>query len=198
MKGLAPLVPDTFSSLKWRDTIMFEIPPHGDQPLIRVFDNSDELQKATGHRVCHGYFDAKENLIVATADSVAHEIGHFKDFRSGRMKVVGEIDDPQERIEARLRNEIVAILFSYAKCGQGGATLKHEVKFLDWIRYLANREDHSLLQRKIESLKFSEIQDLAEWLTLSTQSWFDRLQFIFRSYLTDEQFVLTYHASSKG
>lgn len=177
---------------------MIQIPRDGDTPLIKLFQTLEELQRETGQKVAHGFYDPTTNTILATIDSVAHEIGHYRDLKSGRIKNVTEIQDTAKRIEARIRNELVAILFASAKCGGGGAHFGYEVDFLVWLDFMRGQESfgpHS--GTHIKDLKLSEIQDLADFLADQNQQWFSKLEYIFRHYLGEEHEVLTYSVKSK-
>ncbi|MDB5037640.1 MAG: hypothetical protein JWQ35_1168 [Bacteriovoracaceae bacterium] len=175
----------------------FTIPTEKGEPTIKVFESVKELQAETGQTVCHGFFDAESNMIIATADSVAHEVGHYLDFKSGKLKVLKNSASPIKKIEACLRNEIVAILFAYTKCGEGGASLIYEVRFLEWLRFTRRSQKFGPhAERSLLELNLKEIQDLADWVTLSEHSWFDRLNYFFKNYLADDQTILTYGQNS--
>jgi hypothetical protein len=179
---------------------MIEIPRNGDIPLIKLYHDLDELQRETGQTVFHGIFDANKNMILATIDSVAHEIGHYKDFRSGKLINILEISDPMERVSARIRNEMVAIIFASSRAGDGGTSLEYEINFLSWLDYQRSHEKKfgPHFDKEISSLKLNEIQELSDWLSAPTQSWFERLQIIFKSYLLDEFEVMTYGRAHSG
>ncbi len=176
------------------------IPPLGDQPTIIVFDSPQELQAETGQSLCHGLFDPKKNTILATADSVAHEIGHYLDFKSGQFRIVSSHFSSEEKISARLRNEIVAILFAYAKVGEGGTSLSYEWQFVKWLMFMranVNRfGPHTDIS--LNNLKLEQIQEIADWLTNHEHPWFARLKFFFGSYLTDEDAHQTYGFLTHG
>ncbi|MBN8554192.1 MAG: hypothetical protein J0L93_02010 [Deltaproteobacteria bacterium] len=173
---------------------MIEIPRNGDTPLIKLFQSLKELQTHTGETTFHGIFDANQNMILATIDSVAHEIGHYKDFRSGKLKNVSDIQDAQLRISARMRNEIVAILFASSRAGDGGTSIDYEIDFISWLDFQRSREKNfgPSSSKKLSDLKFNEIQELADWLSIPTQIWFKKLQLIFKNYLNNERELMTY------
>lgn len=170
------------------------IPPRGDDPQILIFDSAEELQKETGQSVAHGYFDPKSNSIFATADSVAHEIGHYLDFKSGRLKSAANHLSVEQKTAFRLRNEVVAILFAYAKCGDGGASLPYEYQFIKWLRFMRTEVERfgPHHETPMEKLKLAEIQNLADWLTDHEHPWFERLRHFFQTYLVDEDVHMTY------
>lgn len=169
------------------------IPSQNGQPVVRIFESLQELEQETGQSGYHGLFDANTNTILATADSVAHEIGHYLDFKSGLLKNVTEISDPTKKKEASLRNEIVAILFAYTKCGEGGTCLTYEARFLEWLAFTRkSKEFGPSAEKNLSELTFKEIQELATWLVSSEHSWFERLEFFFKGYLTDERSFVTY------
>jgi hypothetical protein len=171
------------------------IPPLKDEPTIKVFDTIQELTADTGYQGYHGIYDPKANMILATADSLPHEIGHYRDYRSGRMRIVSRIEDPLLRAEARLRNEIVAIMFAYAKVGEGGTSLEHEYRFLQWIEFMRKGKTFGPhCAKKFNQFTLGEMQDFAEWLVMHEHPWFSRLEYMFRSYLTNEMLTLTYGA----
>jgi len=175
---------------------MREIEARADEPKIQICESLAELEQITGLRNIHGFFDAEKNLIVATSDSLAHEVAHFKDYRSGRMLFLSQISDPLQRVEAKLRNEIVAILFAYTKSGTGGASLSYEHQFMRWLEFI--RASETALPHgdtSLSNLKFSQIQDLAETLCQHHHAWFARLEILFGSYLKDEHLTLTYGQS---
>lgn len=173
------------------------IPAEGDHPTIKVFESLDELARETGQSVCHGFFDVRAYTIMATADSVAHEIGHFLDIKSKKFKDLSKATSLSEKIEASLRNEIVAVLFAYSKCLEGGTSLSYETQFIEWLKHSRKHLDFGPHPKKeLSKFSFREIQDLAEWLTDPKQSWFKRLTHFFRSYLADEARILTYGQKS--
>lgn len=171
----------------------FTIPPQGGQPTIKVFDSLDELQSETGQRTCHGFFDARSNTIFATADSIAHEVGHFLDVKSGKFKDPDRLQSSIEKIEACLRNEIVAVLFAYTKCGEGGTSLIHEARFIEWLRFSRKAQAFGPSpEASLGDLDFKQIQELGTWISASEHPWFDRIKTFFKTYLVDEAKILTY------
>lgn len=176
---------------------MIQIPREGDTPLIKLFQTIEELQRETGQKVFHGIYDPKSNTIMATIDSVAHEVGHYRDLRSGRLRNIQEISNQEKRIEARIRNEIVAILFASSKCGDAGTAIPYEIEFMTWLDYTRARSTHwPHATKSLKDLKLNEMQDLADFVSDSHQPWFEKLEFIFREYLGQEHDVLTYSVKS--
>lgn len=172
---------------------MLEIPAKGDQPHIKLYENLDELAEHTGQRVQHGYFDAQNRMIVATLDSVAHEIGHYKDFQSGKLKSLRGISDPSERVQATLRNEIVAILFARTKMGPQAKFLEHEIALQEWLQFMrAQNKFGPHGGTALDDLSFAQIQDFAEWVVKLEHPWFQRLEYIFRHYLQEDHMPVTY------
>lgn len=157
-------------------------------PTIHLYDTAEELFEATGQRTAEGYFDAKENVIVATIHSVAHEIGHYRDFESGRMVVITPSLNATERAQARLRNEIVATLFARSKTDSVEAFAQHEVDFLAWFELERNRENLPFdYLYDLGSWPFSRIQDFADYVVQNQHPWFGHLLSIFRPYLSGEE-----------
>lgn len=176
---------------------MFQVPREGETPLIKLFQTVSELQKETGQRVFHGIYDSSTNTIMATIDSVAHEIGHYRDFKSGRLVNPADLSDPQRRIEARIRNEIVAILYASTKVGDAGTALEYEIEFLTWLEYMrktSNFGPHH--HRNLSDLTLKEIQDIADFTSNAETPWFERLEYLFREYLSSEHEILTYNKIS--
>jgi hypothetical protein len=176
---------------------MIEIQPQkpGD-PLLQVYDSIDELSTAIGQNQSHGFFDPRSNTIVATWDSVAHELGHFKDFQSGRMKNPRLATKPEEQASATIRNEIVAILYSHQKTGVPSGLLAYETDFLEWFYLEQKRKQFSQWPEEFKDWTFPQIQDFAEWAAHPQRDWCARLEFIFRDYLTQHHFMLTYQSGS--
>ncbi len=177
---------------------MVEVPAQGDEPRMRLFESLDELSRETGQSVSHGYFDATNNMIVATLDSCAHEVGHYRDWKSGRMKFVKADDLPLVKAQGRMRNEIVAIIFAHQKVPSHKGLLDYELGFIEWFLFMLKRNKFEtfmrpeLCRRPIDQWMLSDIQDMAEWLVREDHEWFERLEFIFRHYNVDTHLTLTY------
>ncbi len=168
------------------------------EPRLQLYESIQELRKDTGQKVSHGYFDAANNTVVATLYSVAHELGHFHDYRSGKMKVIASIKNKTEKSSARIRNEIVAILYARSKVKAKEHFLDYEQEFLDW--FLFNRASKTFgphPEFEIENLKIEKIQEISDWVVLKDRPWLEKLRHIFRHYLLDEQPSLTYHRSPR-
>lgn len=146
------------------------------EPEILLFENLEELQKELGHSVTHGLYDSQTNRIYATTASVAHELGHYKDRKSGRMILVNQNLSEDDREYAILRNELVAILYSWHKQAVVENFLPHEREVLELIFFYHPDFDFSHIQ-------FSEIQDLAEELLKTNSKAFGRLKHLFKHYL---------------
>ncbi len=177
---------------------MVEVPAQGDEPRMRLFESLDELAGETGQNVSHGYFDATQNMIVATLDSCAHEVGHYRDWKSGRMAFIKPEDSALIRAQKRMRNEIVAILFAYQKVPSHPGLLDYEKNFLEWFLFTLKRNTFEkfsrpeICRRPFDQWMLSDIQDMAEWLVREDHGWFERLEFIFRHYNVDTHLTLTY------
>jgi hypothetical protein len=175
---------------------MLEIPGVNGEPTIKIFDDVSELQKHCGEKLTHGYFDPRQNVIIATVASVAHEIGHYRDFRSGRMKPFQEALSSEERARLRIRNEIVAILFAYQRVSDQYGLLPYEREFIEWIVFHWDRSksfaDWKQRAPHVAQLKFEQIQDLGDWLLKPEQDWGKRLRKIFHAYLRTENEMMTY------
>lgn len=173
---------------------MIEVPANGEEPRIRIYENKEELERETGMKTVHGYFDPKENIIIATLDTVAHEVGHYLDFKHGGLKIAAQLKDPIERSQAKMRNEIVAILYAHKKLGGKGKYLPHEVDFLEWLYFMKSQKKDFGPHAEIpyEKLSVSQIQEIANWVVLSEHEWFQKLEHIFRAYLQEENMALTY------
>jgi hypothetical protein len=177
---------------------MVEVEPKEGEPRLRLFESLEELRRETGETHTHGYFDPATNTIVATLDSCAHELGHWKDYQSGRMRMVQPALDGLERAQSRMRNEIVAILFAAQKVTPGPQLLDYERNFCDWFLFMLKKQKFSdfmrpeVLSKTFSAWSFSEIQDFSEWVVKEHHDWFERLEFIFRHYLQDTHVALTY------
>lgn len=175
-----------------------EIPTLNGMPTVKIFNSQQEIEAETHIKLCHGFYDPSKNLILATADSVAHEIGHFRDIRSGKFKELCANQSRNDVIEAKMRNELVAILFSYSKCGIGGTTLEHEYKLMSWLLF-QHQKNHlgDFNQKPIQEWTLTEIQDASDWLVKHEHPWRERLEFLFKGYLIDQHISLTYSADSR-
>ncbi len=165
-------------------------------PRIHVCESLAELEKLTGLKLCHGFFDPQKFEIYATADSIAHEVGHVKDISSGLYRSPAQEVDALGRATALLRNETVAILFAYSKMGIGAANLPHEVKLVDWLLFETKRKSFAK-DIQFESASMSAIQNFAQWLVEPEHAWRRHLEFIFRGYLINEQETLWYNRRSE-
>lgn len=156
------------------------IPPQepGD-PEIYVFDSQEELQAYLGYPQVHGLYDSKQNKIYATWDSLAHEIAHYKDQRSGRFRNP-DIYQKNEKTFAHIRNEAVAILYAWQKSANPDQYLSFEKEFLEIVYFALENEAHSF--GELKTLRFSELQDLADWLCQEHHIWAGRLKHLFSHY----------------
>jgi len=161
---------------------MERIPPNGDEPEIWLFERASDLREQLGHAQTHGMYDPKENRIYATWKSLPHEIAHFKDFKSGKMKKVSEIKNPEQKKEAQLRNEILAVIYAWQKKQDLDAFLTHEKEFLECLYYMIEKK---LLEidRELEKLSFKELQNLAEKVATKENPLFEKIEALFAHYL---------------
>lgn len=170
---------------------------------MKIFRSFEELRLETGEKLTHGYFDPETNTIVATLDSCAHEIGHYRDFKSGRLRRILPTDSPTARAQGRMRNEIVAILFAAQKVSPGPQLLRYERDFIEWFLFSVEKKQFDafvkpeILAQPLKNWALSDIQDLADWVVKEEHPWFERLEFIFRHYLQDEHITLTYSSKKR-
>ena len=155
-------------------------PAHQDCPEIFLFETSAELQAHLGIQNTHGLYETASKKIYATPESLAHEFAHFRDHESGRYQFPNHFKEPRLKDQARIRNEIVAVLFSWQKTANLKGLLSHEKDFLDWFHYQQDKTSGSN-DKDFKSWKFREIQDYAEWV--SSSSHFPKLRHIFSHYL---------------
>ena len=154
-----------------------------EQPEIYLYESIEELRSVLGYPHVHGLYEPSKNRIHATPISLAHELAHFKDHLSGDFK------DPEnyqgeERIQAHIRNEAVAILYAWLKQAQTKNFLDYEKEFLD-LAYFASS---SLTPPKdINLFKFSDIQKFIDWLCSPEHSWYPRLRKIFEHYWKEKE-----------
>ena len=165
-------------------------------PRIHVCQNAEEMEKISGIKLCHGFFDPKKFEIYATADSIAHEVGHVKDISSGLFRSASTDLDSSQRATWLMRNEAVAIFFAFSKVGIGGANLPHEAHLINWIEFQTKKKSFEKLC-DLKNASFDEIQKFASWLTEPAHSWRKHLEFIFRAYLINEQETLWYNRRSE-
>lgn len=175
---------------------MVEIPGINGEPTIKIFDDLKELRSQCGEKLTHGYFDPSQNLILATVASVAHEIGHYRDFKSGKMKPLSSLLSSEDRSNQIIRNEIVAILFSYQRVSDRYGLITYERDFIEWVVYQWDRaKEFGLWKSKaahVSQLKFGDLQDLAAWLVEPQHPWADQLKIMFATYLKSETEIMMY------
>lgn len=162
---------------------MRKFPADGQLPEIWLFESPAELRECLGHASSYGAYFPEENRIYALESSLAHEVAHFKDHKSGRMKNPRELPDPKSRRKARLRNEIVAILYSWQKTAQVENLKAHEKSFLEWFYFLLENKKLTLPKDEFENLHFSELQEIAERLVTESSEWSIQLEVFFEHYL---------------
>lgn len=186
-----------------------EIPSEAGMPAVKICNSPEEVQSEANIKLCHGFYDPQRNLIIATADSVAHEIGHFRDIKSGRFKKISTdasglnterlaAASCRDTIADKMRNELVAILFAFSKCGIGGTTLEHEYKLMSWIQFQHSKNQFERFNSKpISNWTLGEIQDATEWIVRPEHAWRERLEFLFKGYLLDDHLSFKYSPNSR-
>lgn len=138
------------------------------------------MQAHLGIQNTHGLYETIGKRIYATPDSLAHEFAHFRDHQSGRYQFPKAAKEPKAKEQARIRNEIVAVLFSWQKTAKISSLLPHEKDFLDWFHYQHERAE-TKNSKEFQAWKFQEIQNFAEWVVTSKH--FSKLRHIFAHYL---------------
>ena len=161
----------------------------------------EEIETIAGQKFCHGVYLPASNTIVATADSIAHEIAHFRDIQSGKFMNPLSMTTEEDRRAAKIGNENIAILFSFQKCGHGGAHLQHEKRFTDWIQFnwpSISKDYPSVAKSNLHELKFSDLQSFSSWLVEQKHPWREQLEFYFRSYLAEPSTTFLYSRDSSA
>ena len=151
-----------------------------------MYDSLDELRNELGQPLTHGLYDPALNCIHATKETLAHEIAHYRDLQSGRMPRPAQIENLNERRRARLRNEIVAILFSWIKTREIKHLAEHERRFLEWLYFLIDR-GVATPQEPLETMSFEEMQNFATDLVDYSDQENAALDTIFRHYIPEEE-----------
>ncbi|PIR23706.1 MAG: hypothetical protein COV44_01390 [Deltaproteobacteria bacterium CG11_big_fil_rev_8_21_14_0_20_45_16] len=159
------------------------IPAQADEPEIILFSSLSELTSYLGYPCTHGLFDAKQNKIYATKQSLAHEIAHFKDFKSRRMKSIGAMKTEEDKISAVLRNEMVAILYAWSRKPEPQDFLKHEKELLEAFYYCKDNQIIEGLKKELEDMSFKEIQALAETLSSPNFELYPKFKTLFHHYM---------------
>jgi hypothetical protein len=149
------------------------IPHNGDEPEIRLFPTIADLRTHLGHAYTHGMYDPKTNTIYATWHSLPHELGHYKDFISGKMSY-----DP----DGQLRNELLAVLFAWQKHPDLHSFLSHEKEFLEAFYYMLEREIIKF-EKEFQKAAFSEIQEIANDLSKPEHPLYKKTKNLFKHYL---------------
>lgn len=154
------------------------------EPDIWLYDKASDLQAHWGYPAVNGFFDLATNTIHATRDSLAHEIAHFKDIQSGRFvdwqKTSLSLCD---QTSAQIRNEVVAIVYAWRKNAEPEKFSKFEKELLELIYHILDTEHFPYDNRDLASLKFSEIQDLADWISKPERGFRPKLEQIFGHYI---------------
>lgn len=162
------------------------LPAQEGLPEIVLYDSLEELRKALGQPLTHGLYDKEQHRIHATAQSLAHEIAHFKDFKSGRLVSTESINDPAQRRRARIRNEMVAIIFAWIKTREVSVLPEHEKKFLEWL-YLMIDSGRLTPEEPLETMSFQSIQNFAERILNEAKDQERVLAQIFKHYLKEPE-----------
>ncbi|TVQ79085.1 MAG: hypothetical protein EA369_05805 [Bradymonadales bacterium] len=153
-----------------------------EEPEILLFDSVDEIRKELGFVGTHGVFDPNEFKIYATLQSLPHEIGHYKDFRSGRMRPPHLEGSVETKNLARLRNEMVATLYAWKKTADPTFLLPYEREFIEWVYFQIDR-GHSLHTHELKDWSFSDIQDFVEHFIANKPTELKKLRTLFAHYL---------------
>lgn len=141
----------------------------GHEPDVYLYDTVEELRQELGYPFVSGLFDDEANVIHATRESLAHEIAHFKDKKSGRYLNWQELKSPEERRRAQIRNELVAILYSWKKMAEPQFFHAFEQEILELFYYQIDQGFLPERAGQLSDLTFSDIQDFAElWLQNSS------------------------------
>jgi len=143
-----------------------------------LFDSVDELRQELGQPTTRGLFDIESNTIFATPSTVAHEIGHYKDHLSGKMIDWSKLQDKQSQRSARIRNELVAVIYAWKKDPRVNNLHDWEKELLDLVYYELSQDSYDF-----DSLKFYEIQELADRLSSEDYEKRQRLEFLLCHYL---------------
>lgn len=170
---------------------MHTIPADKDLPEIYLFESKEELEKYMESKNISGAFSAADNRVYATKESLAHELAHFKDHKSGKMPRPNATNSKEETTKALVRNEIVAVAYSWQKLGTPEILLKHEKEFLELYYFLHERRSLNNL-KPIEELSFAEIQSLAEELSDNSHPYFEKTKYLFEHYIDASHRQITY------
>ncbi len=162
------------------------IPSQEGLPEIHLFSSVKELREQLGHAYTHGLYDKEKNRIYATYESLSHEIAHFRDYVSGQMPSPDSISDPVTRRRARIRNEIVAIMFSWIKTREISKLPEHEKRFLEWLYFMID-SGRLTPDEPLELMSFKKLQSFAERIMNEAQEQERVLVEIFKHYLKEEE-----------
>jgi len=162
------------------------IPAQDGLPEIHLFEDSNELRQHLGHAYTHGMFDRENNRIYATPASLSHEIAHFRDYHSGLMPRAEAIKDPATRRRAKIRNEVVAILFSWIKTREIKRLPEHERRFLEWLYFMID-SNRLTPEEPLENLNFSKLQQFAHRVVTECGDQEAVLSELFKHYLSEDE-----------
>jgi len=165
---------------------MKHIPPRETEPEIFLFESLEDLREELGHSHTHGLYDSVKNRIYATWDSLPHEIAHFKDFRSGKLRTIRKITDPKEKVRTLLRNEMLAVLYAWQKLAKPSSFLSYEKEFLEAVYYFIENQSASNM-KSLDHFSFSELQEFADKLASPEHPLFEKFKVLFSHYLDGTQ-----------
>jgi hypothetical protein len=174
----------TFEQARLRIERVQHLKATATEPEIYLFEDVVELQRELGFSGTHGAFDPAHKIIYATPQSLAHELAHYKDHLSGGYRSPHLLSQSDAKDRARLRNEIVAVLFSWQKMASPEFLLAHEKEFLTWFHFQLDKNKLSP-PKDFKEWKFKEIQNSAEDLTAENSEHWNKLKVIFAHYLND-------------
>ena len=162
------------------------IPAQDGLPEIYIFETIEELRIELGHTKTYGLYDHRQNRIYATMASLSHEVAHYRDFHSGQMPRPEILKDPAARRRAKIRNEAVAILFSWIKTREISRLPEHERRFLEWVYFMID-SGRVTPEEPLESMKFSKLQSFADQLVNSAAEQEAVLCEFFSHYLEEDE-----------
>lgn len=162
------------------------IPAQDGLPEIHIFETVEELQRQLGHRNTYGFYDRANNRIYATMASLSHEIAHYRDYHSGQMPRPELLKEPAARRRAKIRNEAVAILFSWIKTREITRLPEHERRFLEWVYFMID-SGRVIPEEPLENMKFARLQSFADQLVSSAAEQEAVLCEFFSHYLEEDE-----------
>lgn len=168
----------------------------GDEPDIFLFDEVTELQKELGYPRVEGLYEAQKNVIYATRESLAHEIAHYKDLKSGRYIDWQSLSRTQDRQTAQIRNELVAILYAWKKSGKTRDFKDFEKEVIEFFYFQIEQSRIGPHFENLDEVSFSQIQDIAEEFAQPDFPGRDRLKQLLEHYIQLSESVMKYSRQS--